>query len=63
MVVMEGLEYSPKLYEWETKIIKYKIICLALESGLTNCAVDKATGLACQRFLKYFANNILWKKI
>lgn len=63
MVVMEGLEYSPKLYERETKTIKYKMICLALESDLTNCAVDKATRLARQRFLKYFANNILWKEI
>ena len=59
MLLMEGLEYAPKRYEREIKRIKYKIICLALESDLAICAVDKAIGLACQKFLKYFVNNML----
>lgn len=50
MVVMEGLEYSPKLYERETKTIKYKIICLSLELDLTNCAVIKQQDLPVRDF-------------
>ena len=52
MLVMEGLEYAPKLYERETKRIKNKRICSALASDLANYAVDQAIGLVCRRFLK-----------
>ena len=50
MLIREGLEYAPTLYEKGTKRIKNEMIPFVLQSDLAHFAIDQTTGLARERF-------------